>query len=430
MRYIPSSLAIFLAVLAVYSAAYLRGVSTVPFHPDESTYLYTSVDVELFWQRPAALFWNADPEDEKLQHYRILDAPLVNAVIALGRWVIGAQPLAVDWDWSKTWEQNQQAGALPSQDLLLAGRYASAVLFPFSVLFVFLAVRKTAGDFPAWTAALLLASNALALLHTRRAMAEGVLLFTTTWTMWSLVTFEKRPWLTALPAALAFCAKQSLAALMPAALLAVVWQPGAWKPEQVRRTLAHIVWFGLIITATLAVMHPFLWARPVQAFRAAVQARQELASAQVADRPDQALNTPGKKLIGMLGSLYLTPPFFAETINYQQETRAAEDAYLANPLNNLFRSLPAGGLLLVLSLYGFVLAVAQSLRKGQPPNRGLVLLAFASLIQALALLVLVPLPWQRYYLPLLPFTCLWSAFGIDQLRVLFVRAYHRARQPA
>lgn len=424
------SLPLFLAALLLYSIAYLGGVPAVPFHPDESTHFFTVVDMELFWKNPTALFWRADREDDLLQYYRLLDAPLTNQFIAVGRWIAGEPAIPVDWDWGKTWQENQQAGALPSPKLLTAGRMSIAVLFPFSLLFLFLSVRKTVNCFTAWMAAILLASNALALLHTRRAMAEGALIFTTTWVMWWLVATEKRPWLTALPTALAFCAKQTLAALVPVSLLAVIWQSGPWTAGKARRVAGHILLFGLISFAILALLHPFLWSQPVKALQAAVRARQELAAAQTADRPEQALNTPALKLVSMIGSLYLTPPIFAETGNYLDDTRAAEAAYLANPLHNLLRSIPAGGVLLMLSLYGLVLGCIRSVRLNGPRNRGLALLAAATFVQGLALLILVPLPWQRYYMPLLPFTCLWIAYGIETLRAVFTRSGRKQSQTA
>ena len=44
-------------------------------------------------------------------------------------------------------------------------------------------------------------------------------------------------------------------------------------------------------------------------------------------------------------------------------------------------------------------------------RRALALLLAAGLFQAGAILALVPLAWQRYYLPLVPFACLWIAYG-------------------
>lgn len=217
------SLPFFLIVLSLLTGGYLIGVAGVPFHPDESTYLYMSADLETFFQSPTALFWRPESTGDVHQQYRRLNPPLVHALIGISRTAAGLPALPVDWDWTKSWQENQRAGGLPPANLLLTGRIGEAFLYPFSILFLFLAVRRVANDFTAWVAALLLASNALVLLDTRRAMAEGGLLFTLTLSMWALVKAEKRPWMVAIPAALAFSAKQSLAALGPVGLLAALW---------------------------------------------------------------------------------------------------------------------------------------------------------------------------------------------------------------
>lgn len=411
-------LLVFLLFLAIISVFYLLGVSQVPFHPDESTQLFTSGDAELFWQQPGTLFWQPDREDDRHQLYRELDAPLTRNLIALGRWVSGQPALPVDWDWSKTWEENRQAGALPTSHQLQAARMAVAALYPLSVLILFLTVRRVTNTFTAWTAALLLAGNALVLLHTRRAMAEGALLFTTTLSLWSLVKAEKHPWLTAVPLALAFCAKQTLAALSPIGLLAVLWQPDE-NAEPGRKNVLQItrqaLIFGACMLLIIALLHPYAWQRPVQAIQAAIQSRQSLANAQTSDRPEQTLNTPAEKLIGLLGSLYLTPPITAEVSNYTQYTREAEAVYLSNPLHSLLRSLPAGGFLLVLGLFGFILAARQFFTAEPIRRRRLGLLMGATLLQTLAILALIALPWQRYYMPLVPFCCIWTAYGLNEL---------------
>ncbi len=417
-----SPLTLFLVVLAALSIWYWSGLNAVPFHPDESTQIYMSADVERMLQDPSSLFWRAHQANEKQQRYRALDAPLTRLSIGLARIFTGQPPLSVDWNWGTTWEENRASGALPVPSLLQTARLATAMWFPFTVLFLYLAARRAYGEPTAWIAALLLATNALVLLHTRRAMAEGPLLFTLTFALWSLVTAEKRPWLAAFPTVLAFCAKQTLAALLPIALLALLWQPGKPLLHRLRDTALS----GLIYLAVVVLLNPFLWSDPVGAIRYAVQERQELAHAQTADRPTQALNTPGRKLIGMVGSLYLTPPIFAETINYANETRTAEEAYLRNPLHTVGRSIPVGGILMLLGVMGLGWSAARTARPratetGATSRRALALLTSAGIVLALALLVAIPLPWQRYYMPLVPFTCLWAAAGImaviDRMRV-------------
>ncbi len=433
MKHPSRSLIAFVILLTGLTIVYWQGAASVPFHPDESTQLFTSSDVELFVRQPSALFWQPSQKSDPRQRYRELDAPFTRGLIGLARLVSASPALPVDWDWSKTWDQNQEAGALPSPALLLTGRMAAAALFPFSVLFLFLAVRRATNEFTAWGAALLLACNALVLLHTRRAMAEGALLFTTTLTLWSLVRAEKQPWVTALPAALAFCAKQTLAALAPIGLIAILWPP---LPSERTKTspwlhrIKQVVFYGGLMILVIGLLNPFLWQQPIPALQAAIKARGELAAAQTGDRPEQALNTPALKLIGMIGALYLTPPIFAETGNYLDNTRAAETAYLANPLHRMFRSIPAGGILFTINLFGFLVACVQVRRQEQGQKRRLVLLIAATVFQTLALLVLIPLPWQRYYLPAVPYACLWTAYGLDQLRVALTRASVRSQKTA
>jgi 4-amino-4-deoxy-L-arabinose transferase-like glycosyltransferase len=431
MKNRPTSLPAFLVVVFIISAAYLSGLGAVPFHPDETTYIYTSADTEAFFSEPASQFWRPENASNLRQHYRLLDAPLVNYFIAAGRWVSGEKPVAADWDWAKTWQANTLAGALPSTRLLLASRAAVAILFPFSLVLLFLTVWRIANEFTAWTSALLLAGNALVLLHTRRAMAEGILLFLSILSLWCLLWMEKERWRIGIPAALAFCAKQLLAPLLPIGLAAVAWSAQA-EPSgtRTRQLLRQVFLFGLSALLLLVIFHPFLWGQPLRAFQAAIQARQKLAAAQTADRPDQALNSPLRKVISMVSYLYLAPPQFAETGNYREQTRSMEEAYLKNPFQTLFSSIPAGAALLILSLFGFLMALLQAVKRRGAGQRRLILILAASLCQTMALYFFIPLPWQRYYLPLVPYSCLWIAFGIDQLRQGFSTALASRRASA
>ncbi len=402
------------------TAGYLWGAAAVPFHPDETSYLFMSGDAEIFWQQPADLFWQPENEDNVRQRYRELDAPLTRNLLALGRWIAGLPAPQNDWDWSKTWPENQQAGALPGSNLLLTGRLAMAVLFPFSLIFLFLAARNLANEPTAWIAVLLLASNSLVLLHTRRAMAESILLLGAILAIWASLKDHKHPWVIAFSAALAFCAKYSLAALAPAGLLAVLFQAARQPRRSLARIAGQIILYGATFILVTLFLHPFTWRHPLPAIQAAVKARQELAGAQTRDRPEQALTTLGPQLIAMIGSLYLTPPLFSETGNYQVETRPAETAYLDNPMHSLFRSIPAGAAYLTLSLFGFTIGIWAAFR--DTGNWRLIVLLAATILQAVALLALVPLPWQRYYMPLVPFAILWTAYGINRVG----QALHRS----
>ena len=159
---------LFVLVVTIF---YLGGVQSVPFHPDESTAIFMSSDFETFFSKPSSLFWNPNNEQDLRQHYRELDAPLTRYLIGFGRWVTGQPATTNDWNWSASWDSNQQSGALPDPRLLLIARLSVAILFPFDLLLIFDAVRSMGNQLTAWASVILFVLNALILLHTRRAMA-------------------------------------------------------------------------------------------------------------------------------------------------------------------------------------------------------------------------------------------------------------------
>lgn len=108
----------------------------------------------------------------------------------------------------------------------------------------------------------------------------------------------------------------------------------------------------------------------------------------------------------MLANLYLAPPKFAEVGNYKHDTLLAERVYLETPGHNLLCNLIGGGILLVLSLAG-ILLTGYNLRCAQSSlRRYLMILLLGTVSQVAVQLSTVPLPWQRYVIPLVPYTCL------------------------
>jgi len=74
-----------------------------------------------------------------------------------------------------------------------------------------------------------------------------------------------------------------------------------------------------------------------------------------------------------------------------------------------------GGLTLGLTLAGLTFGL-RGLRTGSGASTrpvGLLLLSTAAL--AVSLYVGIPLPYQRYYMPLVPLVCLWSGFALVSL---------------
>ncbi len=409
MKLRANSILLFILALAIYALVYWGGVSAVPFHPDESSYLFMSSELKTVRDNPSSMYWTARPASEdagKRQWLRLLDPPLVHIAAELGRSAAGLPPLPRDWDLGETWDYNHPAGVVPSKYMLLAGRLALAPLFPFSLAFFFFAARSAAGTFTAWAAVILMAANALLLLHTRRVMAEGIMVFTIAFFLWTLLAAHKHPWLAAFPAALAFLALVGL--------LGVLWpaRPGRGWGIRVRQA----VLFGVVYAALIFAFYPIAWKQPLRVLADMGQKRQYLAEIQLDKYGDAAIPSMGERAAAMARQVYFAAPSFYEDPKYKDITRASEAAYLANPLHALLRSAPGGGLLLALTLAGMACFAWQVRRGPSPAQRALALLWITILLQAVALLAAVPLEWQRYYLPLIPLACFWAASGLDGLR--------------
>jgi len=405
----------------------------VPFHPDESTYLFMSSDFEALLHHPFSLAWDPEKQTDQRQIYRERDAPLARYLIGLGRSIAGLRALPVDWDWGKSWQQNRLAGALPDDDLLTSARLAITLLIPLSLLFMYLSGVIISGRTTGLIAALFLGTNALILLHDRRAMSEGALTFGVVFALWSFLQADKRPWLAGIGIALAVSSKHSALTLLPVGLLAVCWRStrtsqGTREGKLFAGDLFHVSRSGLmsltfriiqflgVFLLTTWLLNPFLWRYPLQALASSWENRQDLLQQQLNDTlrlaPEKALLSPSRRAAVLLANLYLTTPSFAEVGNYLPITHAAEDDYLGMPGHNLLRNLPGGGVLATLTLFGSLVAIIQLKSQSLQKRRALILTLLGSISQIMAIILFIPLPWQRYVIPLIPFSCLWSAYAI------------------
>jgi hypothetical protein len=126
-------------------------------------------------------------------------------------------------------------------------------------------------------------------------------------------------------------------------------------------------------------------------------------------------------LSALIAQLYLTPLQFEELPNYAEDLSPSVAEYLDNPLHSLLRGWISGALLLALTLAGMFFALARLPSASRRGRRDIGLLILTTLTQGVVLLVTLPLPYQRYYMPLVPLCVLWAAFAVYQLTVLMKR---------
>ena len=414
--------------LILLSVFYFLGLPQVPYHPDESTQIWMSEDYTQTVENVRDLVWSGKSSIDARTRYRLIDAPITRLLIGFGRSLSNMPATRNDWNWGRSWDFNVQMGALPDSVLLNRARFSVAWLFPIGLLLFYHTAYRLRSRRFAWLCAVLLASNALILLHTRRAMAESALLFGLLVFFFALTLRPSlRPFLLAAAAAFALCAKQSTAPLIVAGAVLILLDPQLpWR----RRLLSLAAFLGIVALVFMA-LNPVFWGSPWQAGVGSWRFRQDLVTIQRAQiqavSPDLAVNSYSDRIAMMLAQLYFSVPAVADVATYVRSTQAASDLYFSNPLHILFRGFPAGILFLTLSLFGLLLILRRIWKTGRPLASPLFWLIFTFAGLAGGLLVAVSLPYQRYSLPVLPAALFTAAWGLDEILTLLAAGFRKIK---
>jgi 4-amino-4-deoxy-L-arabinose transferase-like glycosyltransferase len=376
-----------------------------------------SRDLEIWLQHPTLMMWDDNQVGDIDQFNRAIGAPLTKYIIGISRLISKYQSPIVDWDWSLSWDENELAGALPSQNLLTAVRFSLALLNIASIVWIYLSGKLLINAWGGILAALFLGTNTLILLHGRRSMAESALIFGTSLAILGILLGDQKPWLAGLGVAVAYNAKQSALPLILVGLLAICWLPN--KQLLKKHFWSNVAqYLGVFILLTL-LLNPILWSNPIGVFFKSFQSRQNFLFRQIdtsrALVPEQVMENPLQRSAVMLANLYILPPSFYEVGNYIEETAMSESRYLSIPGHNLFRGLIGGGIALSITLFGMISAALSLIKVLPEIRRRLLLLFIGTFVQAAALVVAIPLPYQRYVIPMVPFISLWIGYGLSQI---------------
>ena len=385
---------------------YFKDILLVPFHPDEATQIFMSSDIDLIVSgHMADLFYNDFPEDIDKQRYRLLDAPYTRYAIGITRIIFRQPQLDKDWDWSKTWQQNQEA--LPGNSLLLISRLSVASLFPITLIIFYFLWKTLFNQKIAILGTVLFLSNSVILLHTRRAMSESGLLFFLGLSLLAIFKLPKKYlFLSAIPVALGINCKLSLLPLIFIAIIMILYQ---FRTANWKNMLLPCVYFCLIFISVTYILNPVMWKEPIKVGKIMVSQRSGLTQNQIeaieSVAPQFILKNPGEKIIGMIAQTFVTKPAIQDIDNYHAELQLQIDKYFSNFFYAGYgRLLISGFFYLILCLFGFVTKI--------PGNQMVIIFKIAFLLFIIELLLLFSIPFQRYYVPLYPFVSIFASAGV------------------
>lgn len=451
---------LWLTALAIFVFA---GLNLTPFHGDEAGHIFTTRDfyTAFIERRPEALLVNPPFDIDTESRVRLLNGSVMRYSVGLAWYLSG---LTVDdlnappgWDWGLDYATNVETNHRPSAQLLTIARTVASSYFVLSIVALFLIGRSMGIPPLAWRATAYFATlvytlNPVMLLNGRRALVESPYLAFGLLTIWIALEIIRRRangekvvigwWIgLAVTSALCLASKYSGAIFVASAFggifVAEIWR--LWiegrlrkfhhrgtentavgtrngaselhKPndgwQQMTGITGQLTVTGLVALSLLLAISPALWNDPFTRARDLGSEMTAQVNLVVDILPD-APTTIQERIEGMLTEPFINPVQFFEQASWADAAPIQQEiqAYMASPLSGL----QAGGLggvvlmgLVVVGLYQLLWMLWRALQgtKTHTSASGSVLVGIWLAVTVVNLL-LNPIPWQRYYLPLIP----------------------------
>jgi 4-amino-4-deoxy-L-arabinose transferase-like glycosyltransferase len=450
---------LWLIALAIFAFA---GMNLAPFHGDEAGHIYTSRDFHTAFieRRPEALLVTPPFTIDSEPRVRLLNGSVMRYSVGLA-WLLAG--LTVNdlnappgWDWGLDYATNVATNHRPSPQLLTIARTVATGYFVLSIVALFLIGQSVAGRGLAYVATVVYTLNPVMLLNGRRALVESPYLAFGLLTICLALeiirrrgTGEKRlrGWWIGLAVTSALClASKYSGAIFAATAFAGILAAELWNMFMVRRITifnqidpknphAYILvldldWrpvfavgvrllaVGLAALALLVLISPALWNDPLTRARDLGTEMTAQVNLVVDILPD-APTTLGQRIEGILTEPFIKPVQHFEQASWADAAPIQDEirAYMASALSGVQAGTIGGIILMLLVGAGIVLFVWLLLFEwfivrmmiGQPADAprytisgGKCVLVLVWLAVTVANLLINPIPWQRYYLPLIP----------------------------
>lgn len=250
----------------------MAGLPLVPFHGDESAYLWLSEDYNRIVEKRdfGKVLFNANGNNK--QYLRLSTGSILAFSIGFARDITNNHDPIKKWLWGSSWEGNIAQGNMPSPGLLNLARTCSALMGALGIVpFFLLAYHLFSSRLIAWSATLMLATHGGVLVNIRRAMQEGpkflFLILTAYIASYILknlqsVKLYRYPYvLIGIASGLTLASKQDTAPMLVAIYLALALVP-IWGRKTVRTILVNCLYLGaatILAYAFFLVLMPVFW---------------------------------------------------------------------------------------------------------------------------------------------------------------------------
>lgn len=398
------------------------------FHGDEAMYLSMSRDYATAFLDGDLAALRVEPpyyvdSDEQL---RLLNGSVQRYAAGFFWQLAGATvddlPTRPGWDWGADYDTNVAEGHVPNSTVLAAGRLASSIFLALSIVAIFALAWQFDGRLPAYVVSALYAVNPIILLNGRRSMQEGAMLLFGILVILVAVhiskrRFERQPipiflWgALVVTSALALVSKHSAVVFVGGAFGWIFITEVLRRPSQPLLTMIKLGGAGLLVVALVIALSPALWSDPRARFADILQNRAFMLDLQVT--ADPFAPTPmAYRLQQIVTEPFMTPLQHFEVAGWATYQPIMDDVarYMASPFSGVQFGAVLGGAVMLLVLIGVIFSLRRSWRAGVLIWLGI----------TVASLLVNPLPWQRYFLPLIPVYALLAGIGVDGLLRRFV----------
>ncbi len=413
--------------ISILIAYILLGVPQTPFHGDESTLVYNTHDYAAqFIRRDLSAFdytsGNVNPMDADLM---LLDGRVHKYLGGLFWHMAGytEDDLNEPWLWGADMAFNQSNGHVPSDSLLVVTRLASAMLMAVGVPALFGIGLRLDGRATAYAATLVYALAPALLLNGRRSMMEGALMGFTLLTVLAAMLFAKRrdlgsALLLGLSGGMALASKHT--GLLPFGLVVAGFGLGLLIEIFVRKSLtvqtlwrsaALLIVSGLIAVGIFLAFNPAWWGDPLGTFREVATRRTTLLESQTAFYNGYA--NVGERLRGFYElAIVGAPQYYEAGPEWQDYIGDQIAAYESSSWKGISLGIIAPIFLWLPGLW----SLWRGIRSQDSVQRLVHWIAAIWIIGiCVAVLVVTPLEWQRYYLAVITALCLLSGLGVGQI---------------